>query len=236
MDGVDLILRQAEVAQRTIGIEAHPLKAMIAIVDEIACELDTPPLRARRRRQMVHQRAALWKECEHVAMAAQIANRLHLCQRIVITFAHADDQMRAEPLGPEYFRGGVKNVPIFVPAVRRLHAGAARAVKHLAVTGVEIRGNRVRDLNKIQSEAYRQVEEIRGVADAKATEIYAKAYNQSAEAVAFYEFTRTMQAYKSIIAENTTLVLSTDSDLFKFLKGITPKGSVVPAQRSGHTR
>jgi membrane protease subunit HflC len=74
-----------------------------------------------------------------------------------------------------------------------------------------IRGNRVRDLNKIQSEAYRQVEEIRGVADAKATEIYAKAYNRSPEAVAFYEFTRTMQAYKSLIAENTTLVLSTDS-------------------------
>ena len=99
-----------------------------------------------------------------------------------------------------------------------------------------IRGNRVRDLNKIQSEAYRQVEEIRGVADAKATEIYAKAYNQSPEAVAFYEFTRTMQSYKSIIAENTTLVLSTDSDLFKFLKGITPKGDVVPAQRSGDNR
>jgi membrane protease subunit HflC len=92
-----------------------------------------------------------------------------------------------------------------------------------------IRGNRVRDLNKIQSEAYRQVEEIRGVADAKATEIYARAYNQSPEAAAFYEFTRTMQAYRSIIAENTTLVLSTDSDLFKFLKGITPKGNVVPA-------
>jgi len=87
-----------------------------------------------------------------------------------------------------------------------------------------IRGNRVRDLNKIQSEAYRQVEEIRGVADAKATEIYAKAYNQSPQSVAFYEFTRTMQAYKSIIANNTTLVLSTDSDLFKFLKGMSPGG------------
>ena len=86
-----------------------------------------------------------------------------------------------------------------------------------------IRGNRVRDLNKIQSEAYRQVEEIRGVADAKATEIYARAYNQSPEAVAFYEFTRTMQSYKFIISENTTLVLSTDSDLFKFLKGMTPE-------------
>jgi len=99
-----------------------------------------------------------------------------------------------------------------------------------------IRGNRVRDLNKIQSEAYRQVEEIRGAADAKATEIYAKAYNQSPESVAFYEFTRTMQSYKSIIAENTTLVLSTDSDLFKFLKGMTPNGDAVPAPRSGDNR
>jgi len=85
-----------------------------------------------------------------------------------------------------------------------------------------IRGNRVRDLNKIQSEAYREVEEIRGLADAKATEIYASAYNQNAEAVAFYEFTRTMESYKFIIAENTTLVLSTDSELFKFLKGMNP--------------
>ena len=88
-----------------------------------------------------------------------------------------------------------------------------------------ISGNRLRDLNKIQSEAYRQVEEIRGAADAKATEIYASAYNQSPEAVEFYEFSRTLQAYKSIITENTTLVLSTDSDLFKFLKGMAPDGT-----------
>jgi membrane protease subunit HflC len=99
-----------------------------------------------------------------------------------------------------------------------------------------IRGNRVRDLNKIQSEAYRQVEEIRGIADAKATEIYAGAYNRSPEAVAFYEFTRTMQSYKSIIAENTTLVLSTDSDLFKFLKGMTPAGNVGSVQTPGARR
>jgi membrane protease subunit HflC len=90
-----------------------------------------------------------------------------------------------------------------------------------------IRGNRVRDLNKIQSEAYQQVEEIRGIADAKATEIYAKAYNQSRQAIEFYEFTRTMQAYKEVISKNTTLVLSTDSDLFKFLKGMDPDNAVV---------
>jgi membrane protease subunit HflC len=94
-----------------------------------------------------------------------------------------------------------------------------------------IRGNRVRDLNKIQSEAYRQVEEIRGQADAKATEIYSKAYNQNPEAVAFYEFTRTMQAYKAMIGDNTTLVLSTGSDLFKFLKGVGPEGAGPPAKR-----
>ncbi|PWQ93812.1 protease modulator HflC [Leucothrix arctica] len=85
-----------------------------------------------------------------------------------------------------------------------------------------IRGNRVRDLNKIQSEAYQQVEEIRGVADAKAAAIYANAYNQSQQAVEFYEFTRTLQSYQSIISENTTLVLSTDSDLFEFLNAMKP--------------
>jgi membrane protease subunit HflC len=93
-----------------------------------------------------------------------------------------------------------------------------------------ISGNRLRDLNKIQSEAYRRVEEIRGAADAKATEIYASAYNRSPEAVEFYEFTRTLQAYKSIITENTTLVLSTDSDLFKFLKGMAPDGQGISNQ------
>jgi membrane protease subunit HflC len=84
-----------------------------------------------------------------------------------------------------------------------------------------IRGNRVRDLNKIQSEAYRAVEEIRGAADAKAAEIYAAAYNRSPEAVEFYEFTRTMQSYESVLSPETTLVLSTNSDLFKFLKGMS---------------
>ena len=88
-----------------------------------------------------------------------------------------------------------------------------------------IRGNRERDLDKIQSEAYQRVEEIRGEADATATGIYAQAYNQSPEAVKFYEFTRTMEMYKTIISTNTTLILSTESDLFKFLKGMNPPAS-----------
>ncbi|WP_299817905.1 protease modulator HflC [uncultured Roseibium sp.] len=93
-----------------------------------------------------------------------------------------------------------------------------------------IRGNRVRDLNKVQSEAYRAVEEIRGVADASAADIYARAYNIDPRAAEFYEFTRTMQAYKDMISGGTTLVLSTESDLFKFLKGVGPEDSNYPNQ------
>ncbi|MFT5756478.1 MAG: membrane protease subunit HflC [Alteromonadaceae bacterium] len=81
-----------------------------------------------------------------------------------------------------------------------------------------IHGNRERDLNKIQSEAYRKVEEIRGLADAKATKIYADAYNQNAQSVAFYAFTRSLQTYEVAISENTTLLLSTDSELFQYLQ------------------
>jgi membrane protease subunit HflC len=86
-----------------------------------------------------------------------------------------------------------------------------------------IRGNRVRELNKIQSEAYRAVEEIRGEADAKATEIYSSAYNQSPQSVSFYEFTRTMVSYKDIVDGHSTLVLSTEGDIFKFLKSMTSR-------------
>ncbi len=81
-----------------------------------------------------------------------------------------------------------------------------------------IRGNRERDLDKMQSEAYREVVEIRGKDDAKAAAIYASAYNQNEQAVAFYAFTRSLQALEPTLGQNTTLVLSTDSELFQYLQ------------------
>ncbi len=86
-----------------------------------------------------------------------------------------------------------------------------------------INGNRERELNRIRSEAYRLVEEIRGQADAKATEIYAQAYNQSQDAVEFYEFTKSMDMYKSVLRDNATLILSTDSETFQYLKSMEPR-------------
>ena len=81
----------------------------------------------------------------------------------------------------------------------------------------KILGDRERDLSVIESEAYKTVQQIRGEADAKATSIYAAAYSQSAEARGLYAFVKTMGTYKKIISENDTLVLSTKSDLFRFL-------------------
>lgn len=79
------------------------------------------------------------------------------------------------------------------------------------------------ELAQIESEAYKEVQIIRGRADAEATRIYAEAYNQSPQASAFYEFTRTMEVYKDLIDKDTTMILSTDSDLFQYLKGVEPQ-------------
>jgi membrane protease subunit HflC len=86
----------------------------------------------------------------------------------------------------------------------------------------KIQGNKERDVKRIESEAYKKVLTLKGNADAKAIEIYAEAYNKSPEAVAFYEFLKTMETFKTVIDENTTMVLSTEGDLFKYLKGVNP--------------
>ena len=86
-----------------------------------------------------------------------------------------------------------------------------------------IAGQRERDLNEIQSNAYRQVQQIRGEADAKATEIYARAYTQNAQAAEFYAFLKTLETYHKIFTKDSALVLSTDSDIFALLKHAATK-------------
>jgi len=81
----------------------------------------------------------------------------------------------------------------------------------------KILGAKQRDLNVIESEAYRTVQELRGAADARATEIYAQAYGQSPEAEQFYQFVKTMETYKQIVGPDSTLIFSTKGELFRFL-------------------
>ena len=94
-----------------------------------------------------------------------------------------------------------------------------------------IAGQRERDLNEIQSTAYRQVQQIRGEADAKATEIYAQAYTQNAQAAEFYNFLKSMETYRKVLTKDATLVLSTDSDLFGLLKRASAKPQTLPPAR-----
>jgi len=81
-----------------------------------------------------------------------------------------------------------------------------------------IRGEKDRELLRIRSEAYRRAQEIKGGADAEATNIYAKSYNKSPDTRDFYEFLMTMKAYKTTLDSESSLVLSTDSDFYRYLK------------------
>lgn len=92
----------------------------------------------------------------------------------------------------------------------------------------KIQGERERELKSIQSEAYRKVQEITGKADAEATRIYAGAYNFSPAAAEFYNFTRTLETYSKITDPNFTVVLSTDSELFRMMKTMPPAPAIGP--------
>ncbi|UCG51378.1 MAG: protease modulator HflC [Candidatus Latescibacterota bacterium] len=81
-----------------------------------------------------------------------------------------------------------------------------------------IRGEKDRDLKRIQSEAYRQAREIIGRADAAATSIYAAAYDSSPATREFYEFLKTMEIYETTVDRETSLILTTDGEFYKFLK------------------
>jgi modulator of FtsH protease HflC len=80
-----------------------------------------------------------------------------------------------------------------------------------------INGEKERDLKTIQSEAFKTAEEIMGRADAKATAIYAKAYNQSAAARDLYSFMKSMETLEHTFDTTTSVILSTDSELYKYL-------------------
>jgi membrane protease subunit HflC len=84
----------------------------------------------------------------------------------------------------------------------------------------KILGSKEKELQRIESEAYQQIQTIQGVADAKATEIYNLAYNKSIDSRELYTFVKTLKTYESVIDANTTLVLTTNSDIYKLLNGI----------------
>jgi len=79
----------------------------------------------------------------------------------------------------------------------------------------EIRGEKEKELKRIQSGAYRTAQEIKGKADAEATRVYALAYNRDPE---FYQFMKTLDTYRASLDKETWLLLSTESEFLKYLR------------------
>ena len=80
----------------------------------------------------------------------------------------------------------------------------------------KILGEKERDLKLITSEAYKTAQELKGTADAESTRIFAEAFGRDPE---FYSFTKTLELYGEALSKDSELILSTDSEFFKYLKG-----------------
>ena len=93
----------------------------------------------------------------------------------------------------------------------------------------KIRGEKERELDRLRSGAYREAQEIIGKADAEAARIYAESYSQDAE---FYTFYQTLEAYKQTLQKNASLLLTTGSDFYRYLKYVNG-GMPQPVAKDG---
>ncbi|MCG6191097.1 protease modulator HflC [Maribellus maritimus] len=83
-----------------------------------------------------------------------------------------------------------------------------------------INGEKERELSQIQSVAYKEAETIKGKADAEAARIYANAYNKSRSSRELYSFVKSMETFENTFDSTTTIILSTDSELYKYMKSM----------------
>jgi len=81
-----------------------------------------------------------------------------------------------------------------------------------------INGEKERELKNIQSIAFRDAEMIKGKADATAASIYAKAYDRSSQSRSLYGFLKSMETFEKTFDGKTSIFISTDSELYKYLK------------------
>ncbi len=84
----------------------------------------------------------------------------------------------------------------------------------------KILGEKERDLKRITSEAYKEAQILKGKADGESTRLYAEAYGIDPD---FYSFVKTLEIYDDALGKDSSLLLSTDSEFFKYLKGYSGK-------------
>ena len=100
----------------------------------------------------------------------------------------------------------------------RMRAERERIARQYRAEGEEqalsIRADADRQREEILSVAYKQAETTKGEGDAESTRIYGQAYSRNPK---LYKLLRTLEAYKKILDDKTTAILSSDSELLKIL-------------------
>lgn len=116
--------------------------------------------------------------------------------------------------------------PVLQQAYERMKAERLVAAERIRARGREaaqrVRARADRSVVEILSEARRQAEILRGEGEAESTRIYANAHSRAPE---FYAFYRSMEAYEQALQpENTTMILSLDSEFFRHFRGDSLRG------------
>ncbi len=140
----------------------------------------------------------------------------------------AEAQKRTSDLGIEILDVRFKrinyNKEVQRTVYQRMIAERTRIAERFRSEGLgesaRIRGEKERELKSISSDAFRQAEEISGLADAEASAIYAGAYSRDAE---FYRFYKTMEVYPTTLDKDAWLVMTTDGDFFRYIDKVGGK-------------
>jgi len=165
------------------------------------------------------------KEIGYQAIVSEIPSPLKM-GREKITREMVESAARLTPeFGIEIVDVRIKRINYVESVLKKVYERMISERKRIAAQyrsegegeAAKIKGQMQKELKRISSEAFRTAQEIRGRADAKATEIYGNAFNRDPE---FYAFFQTLELYAEQEKENTSLILSTDSEFYRYLKNI----------------
>lgn len=159
-----------------------------------------------------------------VAQSAEALEKINIGREKILHSILQDVSKTVPQYGIEVVDVRIKRIN-YIEKVRekvyeRMTAERKRAAEQYRSEGqgekAKIEGLTLKELQSIRSTAYKKAEEIKGRADAEAIKIYAEAYGKDPD---FYSFLKTLDTYKNTVDKETTLILSTEGNYYKYLKG-----------------
>jgi membrane protease subunit HflC len=153
------------------------------------------------------------------AMAPVAVGRSKIAQIILEKSAHITPEFGIELVDVRFKRINYVDTvqqKVFERMISERKRIAERSRSEGQGRAAEIRGQKERDMLSASSAGYKTAQEIKGAADAKATTIYASAYGRDPD---LYQFLKSMETLNASLDEKAWLILSTDSELLKYLKG-----------------